>query len=75
MAGGNAVSDILGGPPMGVVAGPGSTLAASGGSSSDLRGSTTIGKIQLSISLLFLGSVVALVMLHRVGFRFSVTVG
>jgi hypothetical protein len=72
VAGGNAVSDILGGPAMGVMAGP---SVPSGSSSSDLRGSTTIGRIQLSVSLLFLGSVVALVMLHRIGFRFSVTVG
>jgi hypothetical protein len=71
-AGGNAVSDILGGPPMGIV---GSPTPVSGYSGDDLRGSTTIGRIQLSITLLFLGSVVALVLLHRVGFRFSVTVG
>jgi hypothetical protein len=72
VAGGNAVSDILGGPPMGLTAAP---QPVSGYSDSDLRGSTTVGKIQLSITLLFLGSVVALVLLHRVGFRFSVTVG
>jgi hypothetical protein len=70
-AGGNAVSDILGGPPMGIV---GSPTPVSGTGRTDL-GTTTVGRIQLSISLLFLGSIVALVLLHRVGFRFSVTVG
>jgi hypothetical protein len=71
MAGGNAVSDILGGPPMGIVGAP---MPVSGESNAGV-GTTTVGRIQLSISLLFLGSVVALVLLHRVGFRFSVTVG
>jgi hypothetical protein len=73
-AGGNAVSDILGGPPMGVMAGP-APSAGVGSGNGGLRGGTTVGRIQLSISLLFLGSVVALVLLHQFGFRFSVTVG
>jgi hypothetical protein len=75
MAGGNAVSDILGGPPMGIVGAPAVPSGVNTGGAGDLRGSTTVGRIQLSITLLFLGSVVALVLLHRVGFRFSVTVG
>jgi hypothetical protein len=71
MAGGNAVSDILA-APMGVRADTGgAAMAPAGGGAAG----TTVGRIQLSISLLFLGSVVALVLLHRIGFRFSVTVG
>jgi hypothetical protein len=72
MAGGNAVSDILA-APMGVRADTGgAAMAPAGGGAA---GGTTVGRIQLSISLIFLGSVVALVLLHRIGFRFSVTVG
>jgi hypothetical protein len=74
VAGGNAVRDILGGP-MGVPAGADSSLGGAPATAAATGTGTTVGRIQLSISLLFLGSIIALVLLHRVGFRFSVTVG
>ena len=36
---------------------------------------TSVARIKVSISLLFLIAVAGLVLLHRAGFRFSVTVG
>lgn len=36
---------------------------------------TSVARIKISVSIMFLAAVVALVLLHRAGFRFSVTVG
>lgn len=36
---------------------------------------TSVARIKISVSLMFAAAVLALVLLHRAGFRFSVTVG
>lgn len=58
-----------------ILFGPGGSSSSATYDSSTNGAGTTVARLKVSISLLFLLAVAALVLLHRVGFRFSVTVG
>lgn len=87
-AGGNDMLDVLRGGGMPGFASPtpvaqiGSSVPLNGGQQprgaavcNTSGGQTSLGRVQLTTALLFLGAVAALVLLNHAGFKFSATVG
>jgi hypothetical protein len=72
LAGPTPAAQLMSAVPTGT---PGARLNGGAVVANSSGGQVSLGKVQVTTAVLFAGAVLALVLLHRVGFKFSATVG